>query len=102
MARIRGEPQPPLCHFSNRHIEYFIGVTVNVITEPNFEANVVTIIFSSNTVAKETIGGSIFRSQVTVIHTNLVVGFVFVLTSADDLQLVNFSGTNVEYQGSGD
>jgi hypothetical protein len=49
--------------------------------------------------AKETIGGSIFRSQVTVVHTNLVVGFVFVLASADNLQLVNFSGTNVDYQG---
>jgi len=47
--------------------------------------------------AQETIGGSILRSQVTVVHTNLVVGFVFVLASADNLQLVNSSATKVEY-----
>ena len=79
-----------MCHSSDRHIEYFIGVTVDVITIPNFQANVVTIEFSSNAVAQETIGGSILRSQVTIVHTNLVVGFVFVLTSADNLQSGEF------------
>jgi hypothetical protein len=88
-----------LCHSSDRHIEYFIRFAVDVITIPNFEANVIAKVIGSNAMAQETIGGSILRSQVTVVHTNLVVGFVFVLASADDLQLVNFSGTNVDYQG---
>jgi len=55
----------------------------------------VTVEVSRNAITKETIRGFIMRSQERIIHTNFIVGFVFILASADDLHRVNLFGMNV-------
>ena len=50
---------------------------------------------------KETIRCGVLRSQKPIVHSNLIIRLIFILTSADNLHLVNFSGTNVEYQNLG-